>query len=1717
MTEERKVQLAVTARDDASAVFEKVGQGAQRMGQVVSQAGQAAGKGLDAVGESAKRSSDGLTREEGRMLASIRRLQVELQSIGKSASEKIQIKADIQGIDLSKLQPALAALRADEQAAAQLQAGLKAEVFVGDLQAQIAALREQAHLQSLSADEALRYKAALAGAGTAAEPLIQELRSLQIAQEAITKAARESAAAQKEAAAQAVAQENFLASLRDRAANAGLDPNAQLRARAQQLGVSEQAEPLIAQAVAAQALASQQQFISNLKQQSDAIGKTRADLLALRAAELGVSDAAAPMIARLREADKTHASFAATGKLSAYEMQQVAFQMHDFGVQALASGGNLKTVITAFAQQGSQLSGTFNGAGNAFRALLSLVTPMRAAMAGAAVSVGVLALAMANAETKARGLATIQAQLAGTGRADFFSTKELDDFTKRLSQVPGVTREAAREIVSEFSKVGGVGKEVFVDLAARVNDYAKATGKSIPEAARTLAEAFANPEKGAADLSKTLTNFPTGAQASAESLARLGRTAEAQVAMMRGLDVAIKGVAAGSFTPLQTSVDELRKSWERAVDSFDHSEGLRNLNALLGFTLGLVKDLVDTIPKLGNLGSFGGLGAIAAASTPFGLPGAIGDGIGSAVRRTILGIEPEFRGSGATGSFGEPTGAAGGQSGGANGDSASRDLRKRQLAVADAHKTEARQIKELEESRTGLNEALKESNRLYEEAAKRGDAAAQKEHAAESARLRDGISGINKQISSLGKGQGVLDAQLQAKTQAAQEALTRERETLAFENQKLQAIYQAGGLSLVDFYDQKRQAIERGTAAQIEALETERKAVEEHLAKSRDPDKKEQDRTRLAKIDLQEEDARTKGAREIELANLEQGNSYRQLSEQVLNYQANLKSLQGDELGAAKIRADIAQQQAQILAGQAAKNGNPISKEDQAATATAIQQTNEIADARNRLTIQSQQLSVVEDRIAMLQRTGAIGELEALQQVGAARAARLAGLEKEVQALEKLSAERPKDLQLQLDTSRARLELDNLKAQLDPLKEKFDGMFRDAGANLFSDLSTGKPLEAIRNFANSIQREISASVGRSLSVQVFGQGGPLGGAGGLLADLFGGKARTSAAADAKNTAQESFRLSEIAAQNAGEGKEQVAAANVSQANAAVSSANALTELAAAAQAAAVALRSVTGTPLPPLPGTTGDFARLDRGQRVGESTVPDVLADTSRSSERLTDANVQAASSVVRLASAAARGGDAMSLLPSVVQSIIAAASTAGAASSGGGFLGSLTSLFSGSSAAAPGFVDLGTASGADLALFYHSGGIVGQGSDTRPVPAGVFDSAPRFHSGGMVGSAAREPSLAANEVPAILMGGPKGVREEVLTADDPRHSDRITPELRQIILERRLPSEGAAAPSGGRPVTPAPAAAEPRAVVAVQAQPAGRQDDVRGYERGGFVETVLHRTMRDDRAGGAINQPSAAERPIGSLAHLVTTRLEVPTAGAVPARERAVQVAAPQIVVAGAPAAAIPPAHVIPGARETLRESSRTDRSSVERIREMVLRGAPVRGERGAPGSLVALTVAPVLPAAAGAQARDRTPVERAVVGFSTGGYTGDIDPREAAGVVHGREFVFSEPAVRAIGVDRLERLHTKAKAGQMEADELPGYYDGGYVSSIGERVVSSRVTQHLMPAPQQVVKAGDTHVTYTYPVTVQLPPGGMDRSTATQRGREIGRGIATATRRNG
>jgi hypothetical protein len=139
------------------------------------------------------------------------------------------------------------------------------------------------------------------------------------------------------------------------------------------------------------------------------------------------------------------------------------------------------------------------------------------------------------------------------------------------------------------------------------------------------------------------------------------------------------------------------------------------------------------------------------------------------------------------------------------------------------------------------------------------------------------------------------------------------------------------------------------------------------------------------------------------------------------------------------------------------------------------------------------------------------------------------------------------------------------------------------------------------------------------------------------------------------------------------------------------------------------------------------------------------------------------------------------------------------------------------------------------LALFFHSGGIVGQGGGERRV--------------------INRNSLRSDEVAAVLQR-----KEEVLRPDDPRHSDNIDPELLQRLKQTtsidKLIAEAQSI---------ATASAENRSLSS--AVDAGAKDERKlNKELGvGDVMTVKHQSARDafDTAMGKIggNAPMAAAR----------------------------------------------------------------------------------------------------------------------------------------------------------------------------------------------------------------------------------------------------------------
>jgi hypothetical protein len=129
------------------------------------------------------------------------------------------------------------------------------------------------------------------------------------------------------------------------------------------------------------------------------------------------------------------------------------------------------------------------------------------------------------------------------------------------------------------------------------------------------------------------------------------------------------------------------------------------------------------------------------------------------------------------------------------------------------------------------------------------------------------------------------------------------------------------------------------------------------------------------------------------------------------------------------VRAQVAIEQARVLAKQ---SGGAISDKDVDAYGKATQQTNELAASRNRLNATT---PAAGDRRRAHRLPAEQGRDRRARGAGSTRRGALGAAgadQKEVEALEKLAKERPLDLQLKVDASRARLELEKLKAEPGP-------------------------------------------------------------------------------------------------------------------------------------------------------------------------------------------------------------------------------------------------------------------------------------------------------------------------------------------------------------------------------------------------------------------------------------------------------------------------------------------------------------------------------------------------------------------------------------------------------------------------------------------------------------------------------------------------------------
>jgi len=336
----------------------------------------------------------------------------------------------------------------------------------------VSGLRDQIALFGKTASEVERYRAAQLGVGAAAAPLILQLQNQRAAQEAAAIAAREEAAALREAASAKKAAESAQAS-----------------------------------------------FVRNLQDQVAVQGKSQAEILRYRAAQLGVSKDAEQYIAAIEKSNKSTLGLSISAGQASAALRTLPAQFTDIATQ-LAGGQSPFLVLL---QQGGQIKDSFGGIGNAAKALGSLLTPARVALGGLAGAAGVLALAynQGGEESKAFNSALIL-----SGNAAGQTRDQLAGLAQSVGGVVGTQGQAADALaqLAASGKVAGAQLGLAAEAAIRLQRDA---GQGVGETVKIFSELGKEPLQASIKLNESTNYLTISVLEQIRALEQQGKTAAA--------------------------------------------------------------------------------------------------------------------------------------------------------------------------------------------------------------------------------------------------------------------------------------------------------------------------------------------------------------------------------------------------------------------------------------------------------------------------------------------------------------------------------------------------------------------------------------------------------------------------------------------------------------------------------------------------------------------------------------------------------------------------------------------------------------------------------------------------------------------------------------------------------------------------------------------------------------------------------------------------------------------------------------------------------------------------------------------------------------------------------------------------------------------------------------------------------------------------------------
>ena len=400
-------------------------------------------------------------------------------------------------------------------------------------------------------------------------------------------------------------------------------------------------------------------------------------------------------------------------------------------------------------------------------------------------------------------------------------------------------------------------------------------------------------------------------------------------------------------------------------------------------------------------------------------------------------------------------------------------------------------LADLEDNYKRLSETITENKKLAGDLSKIGAEAAAK--AAEFLKEpKPPTTAVARDRSEEAR-QRLLEAQTRLRLDTVRDSLSQE-ETL------LDAFYQSGLVGESEYWNKKSSIQQRGYAEALSAIQEQITRQQAILAGSRSGSKEAFDAERdlIESISIRDKLQRdaAQSAALLYFPAQKSADDYRRKVEEL---NAELEELAGNMSAAARIRIGLGSEE---FSSDAFKRGDTDTPEKiRIRDERRLQevQFNEILEKQSIITGHMQ---LEEEKLQNLRNAGRISEIDLLNETSALRQRQADELKNILRALEALEA--PNERQ-RLQIEQLRVAIQGLEMQTNQLADTFNKIFADAAADAFSDFITGakNAKDAFKAFANSVIRDINRMVFDSLKTQLFGQGGPAAGIGGIFASIFG--------------------------------------------------------------------------------------------------------------------------------------------------------------------------------------------------------------------------------------------------------------------------------------------------------------------------------------------------------------------------------------------------------------------------------------------------------------------------------------------------------------------------------------------------------------------------------------------------------------------------------------